>query len=176
MRRHSLTLTILFSLLATYPAWSADKYSCMDQPGHRQFDFWAGSWRVTNKEGDKIYGDNVITIEENGCILQERWHSASGGTGSSINYYDPGDGKWHQLWVDSGSSIIDIAGNLQDGSMVLAGTIYYLAEARRADFRGTWTPLPDGSVRQFFEERDSEGQWQPWFDGYYRPSESTLSP
>ncbi len=172
---HFLALLLLL-LSATTPSWSADKYACMDRPEHRQFDFWAGSWRVTNKEGDKTYGNNTITIEESGCVLQERWRSASGGTGSSMNYYDPGDGRWHQLWVDSGSSIIDIAGKLRDGSMVLAGTIYYLGDSRRADFRGTWTPLPDGSVRQFFEERDAEGEWQTWFDGYYHPSAGTQSP
>jgi hypothetical protein len=166
-------LALLMLLLATTPSLSADKYSCMNQPEHRQFDFWAGSWRVSNKQGDKTYGNNTITIEEGGCVLQERWHSASGGTGSSINYFDPGDGMWHQLWVDSGSSIIDIAGKLQDGSMVLAGTIYYLGDSRRADFRGTWTPLPDGSVRQFFEERDAQGEWQTWFDGYYHPTAVT---
>jgi len=169
-------LTLLLLLLAASPSWSADKYSCMDKPAHRQFDFWAGSWRVTDKDGEKTYGNNTITVEENGCLLQERWRSASGGTGSSINYYNPDDGMWRQLWVDSGSSIIDIAGNLHDGSMVLVGTIYYLGEARRADFRGTWTPLPDGSVRQFFEERNADGEWQTWFDGYYRPPEVTQSP
>ena len=169
-------LALLLLLLATSPSWSADKYSCRDQPGHRQFDFWAGNWRVTDKDGGKTYGNNTISIEEDGCLLQERWRSASGGTGSSINYYDPGDGLWHQLWVDSGASIIDIAGNMQDGSMVLSGTIYYLGDARRADFRGTWTPLPDGSVRQFFEERDAQGQWQTWFDGYYHPVQDAELP
>jgi hypothetical protein len=24
-------------------------------------------------------------------------------------------------------------------------------------------------VRQFFEEKDDQGKWQTWFDGYYRP-------
>jgi hypothetical protein len=158
---------LLLLLLATRTAWSAEQYSCMENAQHRQFDFWAGSWRVSNDSGDKIFGTNTITIEEGGCLLQERWQSASGGTGSSINYYDPGAGKWHQLWVDSGTSIISIAGNMTDGSMVLSGDIYYLAEGRRAAFRGRWTPLPDGSVRQFFEEQDAQGQWQPWFDGYY---------
>jgi hypothetical protein len=73
--------------------------------------------------------------------------------------------------VDAGASIIDIAGGIQDGSMLLSGEIYYLAQGRKAAFRGTWTPLPDGSVRLFFEEQDADGLWQPWFDGYYRRTE-----
>tara|TARA_R110001592_G_scaffold363393_2_gene687369 strand:- start:27223 stop:27741 length:519 start_codon:yes stop_codon:yes gene_type:complete len=169
-------LALLLILSVAVPAWAADKYSCMQQAEHRQFDFWAGSWQVSNQEGDKTYGNNTITIEEDGCLLTEQWQSASGGSGSSINYFNPGDGQWHQLWVDSGSSIIDIAGGLDDGSMVLTGTIYYLLEMRQANFRGSWTPLADGSVRQFFEEQGDQGAWKPWFDGYYRPLEATKLP
>jgi len=169
MLRISLLLLTLLSPLV----WSADKYSCADQPQNRQFDFWAGSWEVTDQAGDKTYGNNTISIEEGGCLLRERWQGTGGSSGSSLNYYDPRDGMWHQLWVDKNASIITIAGKLEDGSMVLTGNIYYLAEKRQADFRGTWTPLPDGRVRQFFEERDAEGVWQPWFDGYYRRSGDT---
>lgn len=42
-------------------------------------------------------------------------------------------------------------------------------------FRSRWTPLPDGRVRQFFEELISdniseaagEEKWQAWFEGFY---------
>lgn len=169
-------LALVFIIFMAHPVLSADKYSCMEHAEHRQFDFWAGSWRVSDKNNEKHYGNNRITIEERGCLLQERWQSTGGGTGRSINYYDPSDGKWHQLWVDGGASIIKIAGNLTDGSMVLSGEIYYLAQARKADFRGRWTPLPNGSVRQFFEERDADGNWQPWFDGYYHRMDGAKSP
>jgi hypothetical protein len=169
-------LTLLLLLSISLPTWSADKYSCIQKTEHRQFDFWIGNWQVSDKEGGKIYGKNTITSEGDGCLLTERWKSASGGSGSSINYYNPGDGQWHQLWVDSGNSIIDIAGGIEDGSMVLTGDIYYLLEKRQTSFRGRWTPLPDGSVRQFFEEQDDQGVWQPWFDGYYRPLSATKLP
>ncbi len=172
-----MRIYILFlALFIAAPTLAAQRYSCMDQPAHRQFDFWAGSWQVTNKEGDKIYGNNTITIEEAGCLLRERWQSAAGSTGSSINYFNPADSMWHQLWVDNGSSIIKIAGTLTDGSMMMSGDIYYLGEERQAQFRGLWTPLPDGSVRQFFEEQDAQGQWQPWFEGFYHPLAGTKLP
>ena len=32
---------------------------------------------------------------------------------------------------------------------------------------GTWTALPDGRVRQYFEEARSPGTWTPWFEGFY---------
>jgi hypothetical protein len=55
--------------------------------------------------------------------------------------------------------------------MEMEGTIYYLAAQRSAAFRGRWTPLEDGRVRQFFEEKDQEGNWQVWFDGFYTREE-----
>ena len=30
--------------------------------------------------------------------------------------------------------------------------------------------------RQFFEEQDDQGEWKPWFDGYYWPLEATKLP
>jgi hypothetical protein len=39
---------------------------------------------------------------------------------------------------------------------------------RQLCFRGRWTPNADGSVRQFFEQKDLEsGEWTVWFDGLY---------
>ena len=37
------------------------------------------------------------------------------------------------------------------------------------DFRGTWTLLEDGRVRQFFEQSADQGKsWQAWFEGFYK--------
>ena len=64
--------------------------------------------------------------------------------------------------------VIDISGGSVDGSIVLEGTASYAEGGRRVPFRGTWTPLDDGRVRQYFEEADAAGQWKPWFEGIYR--------
>ena len=159
--------------LSLFLAWSAaaqqpQTYSCEEAPRHRQFDFWLGNWEVTDKAGEKVYGKNLISKRENGCLLLEEYTTGSGFSGTSMNFYNPSDGKWHQYWVDNGSSIIRTSGGMEKGSMVLRGTIYYLASKRTARFRGKWTPLEDGRVRQFFEERDSQEGWKTWFDGYYR--------
>jgi hypothetical protein len=49
---------------------------------HHAFDFWIGDWEVTDLEGKPV-GRNAISTEESGCLLVERWTSASGGTGQS---------------------------------------------------------------------------------------------
>ena len=130
---------------------------------YRQFDFWRGHWEVA--AGGKPAGHNRITSEHNGCLLSERWKSVQGGTGSSMNFYDPARGQWRQVWVSAGT-IIDIAGGLDAGSMVLEGTITDLASGEQLPFKGVWTPLEDGRVRQFFEEYRDAG-WKPWFEGFY---------
>ncbi len=52
--------------------------------------------------------------------------------------------------------------------MLLVGKIHYLTNSTTQDFRGLWTLLPDGRVRQFFEQSDDGGEtWAPWFEGFY---------
>lgn len=131
---------------------------------YRQFDFWLGSWQV---EADgKPAGTNQISSEHDGCLLQERWQSVRGNTGSSMNFYDPQTRQWRQIWVSAGT-IIDIRGGLEAEGMRLSGTITYLATNQQLPFRGLWTPLADGRVRQYFEER-RDGIWHDWFEGFYQ--------
>lgn len=148
---------------------AADKNArpCMFSEKHRQFDFWVGEWDVLSPQGQQA-GTNSIQMDEQGCVLVERWKGGGGGTGMSINYYDPGKDKWVQQWVASGASVIYLEGGLNDeGAMVLAGELINL-NGQASPLRGTWTPLPDGRVRQFFEQTTDGGEtWTPWFDGYY---------
>jgi hypothetical protein len=166
MNRAVTLLILVFAL----PAAGQDKtpYSCESTAEHRQFDFWLGNWEVTDKAGDTVYGHNRISLGEKGCLLLEEWKSSRGGTGTSINYYNPVTDQWHQDWVDAGASIINTHGGMKNGSMAMRGKIYYLKSGRRADFRARWTPMEDGRVRQFFQEKDDKGQWQTWFEGFYR--------
>ena len=114
-------------------------------------------------------GNSQVSRGEGGCSILERWDGAGGSTGTSINYYQPSSDQWHQLWVGSNGTLIDIAGGVNDGVMQLEGTIEYIAQERIEAFRGTWSVLPDGRVRQHLEEFSLAAQsWQTWFDGYYR--------
>ena len=163
-----ILFTTLFLIAFYAPAATAqDKpYDCTAKGHHRDFDFWLGQWEVRSKAGE-IQGHNSITAKQKGCLLEEAWTSARGGTGQSINYYNPVTEQWQQLWVDAGSSAINIRGGLKNGSMELTGSIFYYKESLTKGFRGRWTPLPDGRVRQFFEEQNEAGEWEVWFDGYY---------
>lgn len=146
---------------------SAQAYPCEHDERFRAFDFWLGEWDVHVASGQQA-GQNRISSEQRGCYLAEAWTSATGGTGHSINYFDEAAGEWVQIWNDAGGNQIQIRGGLTDEGMLLVGTIHYVATDTTAPFRGLWTPLDDGRVRQFFEQSNDNGEtWVPWFEGFY---------
>jgi len=136
-------------------------------PHAGDFDFWVGEWSVYAPDGGALQGHNSITKKHGGCLIAEHWVSAKGSTGDSMNFYDPLTGAWRQVWISPGV-FIDYAGGLDAaGAMVLEGEIYYDRTGQRAPFRGTWTPLQDGRVRQHFEQQGPDGNWSDWFIGIY---------
>lgn len=146
---------------------SIKAFPCEHDESFAEFDFWVGEWDV-HVAGGTFAGNNVIRRAERGCVLLESWTNASGGTGSSINYVDKITGEWVQIWNDASGSQINIRGGMTDEGMLLTGTIHYVANGKTAPFRGLWTPLPDGRVRQAFEQSPDEGNsWSPWFEGFY---------
>lgn len=125
-----------------------------------------GKWEVRLAD-DRLAGRNSIERTQQGCLLVENWTSTQGGTGTSLNFYSPVAERWRQVWVSPGT-IIDISGGLRGVDMVLEGSIAYAGpELATYPFRGTWSPLPDGRVRQFFEEAREPDVWKPWFEGFY---------
>ncbi len=142
-------------------------YPCEHDPRFREFDFWIGEW-VVHGSGGEFAGSNVIASEQRGCYLSEKWTSASGGAGDSINYLDKITGEWVQVWNDASGTQINIRGGLTDDGMLLVGTLHDVASNTTKPFRGLWTPLDDGRVRQFFEHSDDGGEtWVSWFEGFY---------
>lgn len=169
---------VIFSLLWAGISFAQEPESiprpCLEAPDLAHFDFWLGEWDVHMEDGRKA-GVNSITKEQGGCLLIERWKSVRGGTGISLNYFDGATAQWVQNWVGADGSLIDIRGGLeQDGSLLLVGTLRYATQSDSSTFRGRWTPLEDGRVRQHFEESKDGGEtWSSWFTGYYsRPSDA----
>lgn len=86
----------------------------------------------------------------------------------SINYYDADERQWHQDWMGGDGTILHLRGGMQGGAMVLSG------ETRSAQAtvttRITWTPSPDGKVKQeWTTSRDAGKAWQIAFVGIYAP-------
>jgi hypothetical protein len=146
-------------------------YPCENDVAFRAFDFWVGDWAVHGPAGNEA-GRNTIERAQRGCVLIENWTSASGGTGMSINYLDRASGEWVQVWNAEGGSQINIRGGMTEEGMLLVGTLHSVANNTTVPFRGLWTPLDDGRVRQFFEQSLDGGEtWTPWFEGFYTRQE-----
>ena len=160
------TSYLAFLLVLTHIC-NGQQIGCGGLNGFSDFDFWVGEWEVFDSATGEKLGEDIIQKIESGCLLLEHWKSVSGGTGTSLNYYNPVTREWRQVWVSEGRYAIDIVGGVRSGSMVLEGSIYNFAGAVW-DFRGNWTPRPDGSVRQFFEQFNHDSNdWATWFDRRY---------
>lgn len=143
---------------------------CRHDDRYRAFDFWIGDWEVTSPEG-AVVGTNQIAPAESGCLLTERWTSAGGSTGRSMNWFDPASGTWHQQWVSSRGGLIHYEGGPDaSGAMVLEGT-HTRPDGRTERTRGTWTPNGDFVVQHLERWDDERGGWVTAFKGYYRPLE-----
>ena len=165
-----IVLTIIFLVpfaAAAQDASAPQQSPCETDERFAEFDFWLGTWDVHDAKGN-FAGPNTITREQSGCVLVENWSGVQGGTGMSINYLDKIEDKWVQVWHAASGYQIDIRGGLTDDGMLLTGTIHYINNGTTAAFRGLWTALPDGRVRQFFEQSPDDGEtWATWFEGFY---------
>lgn len=169
-----LTSDPLLSGLAGNPGFDAllaemsvQAYPCEHDARFSEFDFWVGVWEVRDAAGN-LAGTNRIAKVERGCLITESWTGASGSTGFSINYLDAADGKWVQIWNSAGGTQINYRGGMTEEGMRLVGEINSAGGGAAAPFRGLWTLLPDGRVRQLFEQSNDGGtSWTTWFDGYY---------
>ena len=160
----SLFVAAGFATVVTFAAQS--RTPPQPAPEASQFDFWVGEWTVTTPDG-KVAGTNVIERVSGGHGLLEHWTSARGGSGRSLNAYNPTKKQWQQFWVGGDGMVLELSGGLDaKGAMVLSGPSSAPNEA--ALNRVTWTPHPDGSVRQFWEvSKDGGATWSVVFDGRY---------
>ena len=142
-------------------------------PEQRQFDFWLGDWEVSDPSG-RVVGHNRIEAILGGKVIQEHWRGAKGSSGTSLNAYLPGRRAWHQTWVDDQGEVLELSGGLVGASMVLEGRTPTGQGDRRE--RISWTPLPDGRVRQHWEQSLDGGRtWTTAFEGVYRRLETGVS-
>jgi hypothetical protein len=160
-------LSLSIAAAGSWAQTTPPQYPCDNDQRFAEFDFWLGDWEVYTADGT-FAGTNSISKAERGCVLIENWKGAGGGTGMSINYLEHSSGDWVQIWNAAGGTQIDIRGGLTEDGMLLVGKIHTVVDGKTADFRGLWTLLDDGRVRQYFEQSNDGGEtWAPWFEGFY---------
>ena len=122
---------------------------------YKQFDFWVGNWNVYNSK-NKLIGKNKIVKMNNACAIQENWSSMVGASkGTSYNYYNATDKKWHQVWVDNAGGSLVLKGNYKNNKMVLKSTL--ITGKKGAYYNQiTWFKNSDGTVTQLWELLDKQ--------------------
>lgn len=136
---------------------------CMYSEAARQFDFWIGEWDVFNLLGQKA-GTSVIQQVAEGCGVLENWTSTLGGTGKSINFFDPATVKWYQYWIGANGEPHRYEGIYKDGAMRFEGE----SQAGNVRTRLTFFNLDANTVRQLAERSTDEGKtWTTTFDFKY---------
>jgi ketosteroid isomerase-like protein len=132
-------------------------------PAYHEFDFWIGDWDVFDIGSPvKVAHARIDSILE-GCVLREDYQATDGHEGQSFTIYDATRSVWHQTWVTSGGTLLEIEGRLADGEMVLSGT-----NQKHEMVRGIWKPV-DGGVREIAAKSADGGKtWEPWFDIIFR--------
>lgn len=146
-----LVFSLLLGICPTYSFSQELQLSCACCTAvHKQFNFWLGEWNVYDTTGNKV-GENSIIQREKNCVLNERWTSASGSTGSSYNYYDRSDSTWNQVWVDSRGGNLVLKGRAMENQMILKSTLQKTPTGGAYFNRITWTLNEDGSVSQLWE-------------------------
>jgi hypothetical protein len=165
MRRSSIWIICLLLACGIVPAEETTG-RCAGEKSH-QFDFWIGEWEV--HAGGKLAGTNSIRPILDGCVLQESWSGAQGSAGSSFNFYNKQDDRWHQFWVWRNGTTLELSGGFADGKMILEGEEND-PDGKPRKNRITWHDKGDGTIRQHWEQSADGGQsWQTVFDGLYKP-------
>ncbi len=159
-------LTLLFLLLLTVPVAAQTDCACCTE-AHARFDFWVGDWNVYDSLENKVGENTIMKLEEN-CILLEQWRGTGGGSGTSMNFYDPSDSTWNQLWVDSNGGNLRLKGGFADGKMEMKSDLIEGRPIGPFYHRITWTALEDGTVTQTWELIDQKGKvLRIMFSGIY---------
>ena len=161
-------IIIIITVLTAFGVNAQNKACNCCSEKHAEFDFWIGTWIVTNSNGT-LAGKNVIDKIQNKCILRENWTSASPGyTGTSNNFYNSQTKQWEQIWIDNQGQSLHLRGNRVGNKMILSSDELLNQKGEKYQNRITWTHNEDGTVRQLWEVIQDGKVVSVSFDGLYK--------
>ena len=85
-----------------------------------------------------------------------------------MSFYDPATKMWHQVWTSENGTVTHYEGSWSDGAMRFHAKGFGDADGVTQHRRMSFTPNPDGSVRQLIEQSTDGTTWTVGFDGLYR--------
>jgi hypothetical protein len=136
-----------------------------DAPEFGQLAFKVGGFDVTAANGQRA-GESRVEPIVGGCALVEYWRGALGGEGRATYAYDRSAALWRMLFVSTTGELLSMSGRAEGTAVVFEGQNAYAGNVGL--HRMTWSPLPGGGVRQFWQlSADGGRTWQQVFDGRY---------
>ena len=150
--------------------------ACAGEPRSTAFDYWLGAWDVRPYGGGlgAPLHRNEVTLEQDGCVLQEHWRSAphpQNGqyTGTSFTMFDAKRELWHQTWVDNVGGLALFEGKPDArGDLVLERVPAAGERPDTSRTRMSYRKLDDGGVRQVVERStDGGATWTTTIDLHY---------
>lgn len=135
---------------------------------YRQLDFWVGDWKAsfTNSDGSIGTGRNIITIEKDGCVIEENFDSA-GLSGNSLSLYHAPTKLWRQTWVDNQGDYFDLTGGPTDDGGFMLTNIRLNDKAPHLRMR--WDNITPASFDWYWEKSEDGKVWTlSWHIKYER--------
>ena len=165
------TVFLLMIAMQAAPEAPPPPPSACASEAHSGFDFWVGEWEVFSPGAETPLAHSRIERVSGGCAIRETWMPFQGEGGTSLSMINRNTGRWEQTWIGNDGARVDFTGGVVDGRMIMTGYWDDLGGAGQdALVRMTFSPLEDGSVRQFGEASTDHGlSWQTAFDFIYRP-------
>lgn len=161
-------LVSLFLMLVMASQMNAQDACVCCSPEQTAFDFWLGTWTVTNIEG-VLEGYNTIDKPNGDCMLRETYTNVKGEyVGASNNFYNTRTGKWEQIWVYADGRSLFLTGNKVGNQMILKSALKKNPAGIMEQDIITWTDNTDGTVRQLWERTFDGGNTKILFDAIYR--------
>lgn len=146
---------------------------CKYAPEAKQFDFWVGEWDV-QVNGQSV-GTNVIQRLEEGCLIMENWTSNAGGSGKSMNFYNPIIKKWRQTYMSNNQVIWEMSGEYKDNVMQYDGEMLAVGSQPITVRVRIWSLGPD-KLRHIQDNLGSDGKtWTNVWDSIYVRKKATAN-
>ena len=167
-KKITVVVLLLFIVIGAFAQTKDEKaFPCRYGDEFKKLDFWLGEWDVYVK--DKKTATSSITKSEGDCTLHEDYKTLTKFYGRSINYHDPKDGKYTQIWIDKFNTIVTFKETeAREGylKMMVEGGVDTLTTMDYTLDKTT------GQVTQTMESSTDRGKtWTQTFKGVYKPRE-----
>jgi len=158
-------------LLADQPAKPADAVQHPCRAEHT-FDFWVGDFDATPWNGPPtpVRGHLHNTLENEGCVIVERWTGANRSECKSMSFYDVNRRAWRMVWNGDDNRSNDFEGAYRDGAMRFEGWILD-AHGNRVLARNVLENVAPGTIRHVYSTSADGGKtWETKSDGRFARS------